>query len=54
MDKDYQGEDDHRTLTRASEIQGDKDRMKGVKKHHRKTQKAMSLMQKSMLQGGRR
>ena len=50
FDRDYQGEDDHRTLTRAAEIVGDKDRMKGARKHHRKQGKAMSLVQRTMLQ----
>ena len=30
MDKDYQAEDDMRTLTRAEEIKGDGDRMKAA------------------------
>lgn len=54
FDRDYQGEDDHRTLTRAAEIISDKDRMRGAKRHHRKAGKQMSLVQKTMLQGGRR
>jgi len=54
FDRDYQGEDDHRTLTRAAEIVGDKDRMKGAKRHHRKAGKQMSLVQKTMLGTGRR
>lgn len=37
---DYQAEDDHRTLGRAAEIEGDSKRMAGVKKHHAKTTKA--------------
>lgn len=53
FDKDYQREDDHRTLTRAAEIIGDKGRMKGAKQHHRKQSKAMSLVQRTMLQGRR-
>lgn len=52
-DKDYQREDDHRTLTRASEIMGDKDRMKGARAHHRKQTKTMSHVQKTMLSGRR-
>ena len=54
FDRDYQGEDDHRTLTRAAEIVGDKDRMKGAQRHHRKAGKQMSLVQKTMLGGRRR
>lgn len=53
-DRDYQSEDDHRTLMRASEIQMDHGRMKGVRKHQRKEEKRMSLMKKTMLQSGRR
>lgn len=52
-DKDYQRESDHRTLTSAAEIMGDKDRMRGAKAHHRKQGKAMSLVQKTMLSGRR-
>lgn len=54
FDRDYQGEDDHRTLTRAAEIVGDKDRMKGARKHHREAGKKMSLVSKTMLGGSRR
>lgn len=54
MNNDFQHEDDHRTLTRAAEIVSDKDRMKGARKYHRKQGKAMSLVQKTMLQGSRR
>lgn len=36
---DYRAEDDHRTLTRAGEIKGDKDRMRGVKEHQKKMTK---------------
>ena len=49
MDRDYQGEDDHRTLMRAAEIQSDKTRMTGVRKHHRKQTKAISLVQRQMM-----
>lgn len=38
---DYRREDDHRTVTRAGEIMRDKERMKGVKEHHKKLQKDM-------------
>ena len=48
---DFQNEDDHRTLTRAAEVIGDKKRMAGARKHHRKQSKAMSLVQRTMLQG---
>ena len=53
FDRDYQSEDDHRTLMRASEIQMDGRRMKGVRKHQRKEEKRMTLLKKSMLQGRR-
>jgi hypothetical protein len=49
---DYRAEDDHRTLTRAAEIAGDSDRMKGVAKHHRKTQKGLSRVGRMI--GGKR
>jgi len=54
MDHDYQREDDHRTLTRAAEIISDKARMSGAKQHHRKAGKQLSLVQKTMMGGGRR
>lgn len=41
VDKDYRAEDDHRTMTKAGEIKSDKDRMRGVKDHHKKLQKNM-------------
>lgn len=47
-DRSYQDEDDHRTMTRAAEISSDTDRMKGVKRHHRKMKKQMSLVQRQM------
>lgn len=37
----YRAEDDHRTVTKAGEIMRDKERMKGVKEHHKKMQKDM-------------
>lgn len=40
-DTKWRAEDDHRTVTRAGEIMRDKDRMKGVKEHHKKMQKDM-------------
>lgn len=49
---DFQGEDDHRTLQRAEEIKADSHRMVGVRKHHRKTMRAMSNLGKAM--GGKR
>lgn len=53
-DDDYRAESDHRALSEAAEIQGDKKRMSGVAKHHKKQMRKMSLMQRSMLQSGRR
>jgi hypothetical protein len=41
VDKDYRAEDDHRTMTRAGEIKADRERLKGVKDHHKKMQKHM-------------
>lgn len=41
---DYQCEDDHRTLTRAEEIRSDAKRMAGVRRHHRKTTRALRRM----------
>lgn len=40
-ESDYQCEDDHRTMTRAEEIRMDPKRMAGVRKHHRKTTRAL-------------
>jgi hypothetical protein len=37
----YQAEDDHRTIMRAAEIQGDRKRMGGVRKHQIKQTKAL-------------
>lgn len=51
-DRDYQAEDDHRTLTRAAEIQSDKKRMTGARKHHKKQMKSAALVQRTMM--GRR
>jgi len=51
-DRDYQAEDDHRTLTRAQEIAEDKGRMAGVRKHHQKMTKSLSKVG-SMMKGGR-
>jgi hypothetical protein len=41
MDNSFRAEDDHRTLTKAGEIKGDRDRMKAVKDHHKKINKSM-------------
>lgn len=52
-DHDYQAEDDHRTLTRAEEVRGDKARMGGVKKHHRKVSKGHEKFGRTLF-GGKR
>lgn len=49
MDRSYQDEDDHRTMTRAAEISMDKGRVAGVRRHHRKMKKQMSLVQRQMV-----
>lgn len=49
---DYRAEDDHRTMTRAAEIAGDDDRMKGVAKHQRKSMKGLHRVGRMI--GGRR
>lgn len=51
LDHDYQAEDDHRTLTRAAEIQDDHSRMAGVRRHHQKQTKALGRMH-ALLHGG--
>jgi len=48
VDRDYQAEDDHRTLTRADEIQTDARRMAGVRRHHRKTVRALSRVGRTL------
>lgn len=48
MDRDYQAEDDHRTMLRASEIQADRGRMRGVRNHHRKQTKSLKMMDRSL------
>jgi len=49
---DYRAQDDHRTLTQAAEIAGDRQRMAGVKRHHAKTVKGMSKVGRMI--GGKR
>lgn len=50
----WQAEDDHRTLSRAAEVQADPQRMKGVAKHHRKVKKQLSSVGRVIGgQGGR-
>jgi len=47
-EREYQAEDDHRTLTRAAEVQGNSTRMAGVKQHHRKQQKALATVGRTL------
>lgn len=41
---DWQARSDHSTLREASDIVGNKDRMKGVRKHHVQQSKALKSM----------
>lgn len=52
--QDWRAESDHRTMSDAAEIQQDPKRMVGVRKHHRKMKKSMSMVQRQMTQKGRR
>lgn len=52
-EKDYQAEDDHRTLSRAAEIQADTSRMARVKTHHRKETRRLSKVGRSLRMGKR-
>lgn len=49
MDRDYQSEDDHRTLMRAEEVRMDKGRMTGAHRYGKRQMKAMTR-----IMGGRR
>jgi hypothetical protein len=40
-DAKWRAEEDHRTMTKAGEIKADKERLKGVKDHHKKVVKHM-------------
>jgi hypothetical protein len=53
MDRNYQDEDDHRTLMRAAEIGNDRKRLSGARRHHKKEEKRLTLVKKQMLQGRR-
>lgn len=60
-DRNWQAEDDHRTMMRAAEIQGDAGRMAGVRAHQKKQFRALGRMHKligggskSPSKGGRR
>jgi hypothetical protein len=52
MDREYQAEDDHRTLTRAQEIAEDGKRMSGVRRHHRKMTRSLAKVG-TMMKGSR-
>lgn len=57
--KDWQAEDDHRTLTRAAEVTQDPARMAGVAKHHDKVKKQLGKVGRAIggskrMSGGRR
>jgi len=52
QEREWQAEDDHRTLTRAQEIQADGKRMAGVRRHHRKAMRALTSAGR-MMKGGR-
>ena len=43
-DRDYHDEDDHRTMSRAAEIEHDTARMRGVQRNHRKMTKSLGLV----------
>lgn len=53
-ERDYRCESDHRTLSDAAEIQADKSRMAGARKHHKKVSKRHSLVGRSLMAKGRR
>ncbi len=40
-DREYRDGDDHRTITSAEEIRGDTSRMSGVRRHQRKSERAL-------------
>ncbi len=55
----YQAEDDHRTLSRAADIQEDAQRMAGVRKHQAKVSKSLTKVgrmigaKRTVAKGGR-
>ncbi len=51
-EKQYRAEDDHRTLTRVAEIEGDPERMKYVREHHKKQTSQLARVGKRF--GGRK
>lgn len=48
----WRAEDDHRTLSRAAEVQADPARMKGAAKHHQKVTRGLSKVGRMI--GGKR
>jgi hypothetical protein len=54
IDKDYQAEDDHRTITRAQEICDDKKRMAGVRRHHQKMTRSLTKVGAALGRKGKR
>lgn len=40
-DREYRDGDDHRTITSAEEVRGDASRMAGVRRHQRKSERAL-------------
>ncbi len=48
-DNEWRAEEDHRTLSRAAEVQADKSRMAGVKKHHKKVTKQHSMVGRALM-----
>lgn len=49
FDRDWQAESDHRTVMDAAEIQSSRSRMAGVRRHHKKQTKKLSLVQRTMM-----
>lgn len=54
-EKEYQAEEDHRTLTRAAEVRSDSSRMAGVVRHHQKQTMALQRTSKALFgRGGKK
>ncbi len=45
-EKQYRAEDDHRTMSRVAEIEGDPERMKYARAHHKKQMTALARVGK--------
>lgn len=43
-EREYRDEDDHRTMSRAAEITGDRSRMAGVRRHQKKASRSLSTV----------